>query len=222
MTTKTSTYVPIAAEALGMTVTEGAAPVVDALLNDLSIKGFDAAEVTSTGKVVALATIAGKDANGRDIDTIRPVGDTSGAVKLYTDLSAAITAAKRSNLPAGTGMQLVKYDKAASLGDPIVALKAKHKAAVTEQKTAAAKVSDLAAKQAAAQALGWDKALTDSDEGKEWADYTSRRAALDEWNSTATAAVQSLAASLTAAGIDPITYLPIASSTGTGSGVIGA
>ena len=56
----------------------------------------------------------------------------------------------------------------------------------------------------------------DSDEGKEWADYTSRRAALDEWNSTATAAVQSLAASLTAAGIDPITYLPIASSTGTG------
>ena len=91
---------PIAAEALGMTVTEGAAPVVDALLNDLSIKGFDAAEVTSTGKVVALATIAGKDANGRDIDTIRPVGDTSGAVKLYTDLSAAITAAKRSNLPA--------------------------------------------------------------------------------------------------------------------------
>ena len=66
----------------------------------------------------------------------------------------------------------------------------------------------IAALIAAADALGWDAAAAGTPEKQEWDDLQLRLASVTEWKGKADAMVTDYTASLVAAGIDPVTYLP--------------
>ena len=200
MTVANKAFVALAATALAMAIdAEAVSPITEQLLNDVDVSTFDAAEVTERGKVVVLVTTAG---------VIRPVADSNGNVKLFASADAAVALAKRSNLPPGTPMRFVKIAKGQSAGDPVAALKTKHKAAKTEAGTALAAKSKVTQKVAAATSLGWNSAPTGSPEALEYSDLQMREVTLGEWVTNADQRVVTLTAALVGAGIDPVTYLP--------------
>lgn len=201
MSTKNNALIGAAASALGMTVTAGAKPVCDGLLNDYNVTGFGAAEVDAAGRVLVLVSVL-----VGSVTSVRPVADANGNVRLYVDGNAAIALAKRANLGSGVQVKFVKMDKATSVGDPIVALKSRYKRFKTEGLNSAKQLLALTAKQSAAVALGWDTA-TGTPEFAEFTDIAARGVSLGEWNDFNAAQVTSLAASLTAAGIDPVTVV---------------
>ena len=201
MSTKNSLLVASAALALNFTVAANASPICEGLLNDLSVTEFGAAEVDLSGRVMVLVTV-----NIGGVDESRPVADSLGNVKLFTDANAAMTLAKRSNLTPGLEVTFVKMVKAGTVGDPIAALKAKYKRFKAEAAMALKQVTTVAAKQSAAVALGWDTAAG-TPENAEFVDLQARTASVAEWRAFNDAQVVSLAASLTGAGIDPLTVV---------------
>lgn len=205
MSTKNNALLAAAASALGVVLTVGAKPLVDGMLNDLNITAMGAAEVKSTGAsivIVSVTTGAGAEA----VTTVRPVADSSGNVRLYVDGAAVVALAKRANLAAGVKVQYVKAVAASTIGDPIAALKAKYKRFKAEA-AAAVKASDkVTINKNAAVALGWDTAVG-TPENAEYLDLVDRLASIAEWQTFNDAQVVSLAASLTAAGIDPVTVV---------------
>lgn len=201
MSTKNSALVAVAAAALGVVVAAGASPVCEGLLNDLSVTQFGAAEVDSTGRVLVIVSIL-----DGGVTTVRPVADSMGNVKLFTDANAAMLLSKRANLSPGLQVKFVKAAKAGTVGDPIAALKAKYKRFKGEAALSLKQQTTVAAKQAAAQALGWDVAVG-TPEAAEYQDMVARSASITEWKQYNDAQVTALGASLTAAGIDPLTVV---------------
>lgn len=195
-----NSYVPIAATALGVTVTEGAGPIVEQLLNDFAVSSINAAEVTDKGKCIVLVDTVGG---------MRPVADSSGNVKLFADGAAVVALAKKSNLPGGQGVVIVKKAINKPVGDPITTLKAQHKQASTEAASALAPAQKLAQQIIGAQSLGWDAEPEGSATRGEYEDLIARQASVAEWKDKCDSRVATLAAALTAAGIDPVTYLPL-------------
>lgn len=195
-----NSYVPIAATALGVTVSAGAGPIVEQLLNDIAVSSIKAAEVTDKGKCIVLVETA---------DGVRPVADTSGNVKLFTDGAAVVALAKKSNLPGGQGVTIVKKAINKPVGDPISALKAQHKQASTEAASALVPTQKLAQQIIGAKSLGWDTDPEGSATRGEYEDLIARQASVAEWKAKCDSRVATLAAALTAAGIDPVTYLPL-------------
>lgn len=197
MSTKNNALVSVAAAALGLTVAANASAVCEGLLNDLEVSSFGAAEVDTSGRVLVLVTVGG---------AVRPVADSLGNVRLYVDGNAAIALAKRSNIAAGVEVKFVKMVKAGTVGDPIVALKSKYKKFKAEAVASLKQSQTIAAKIAAAAALGWDTA-TGTPEGNEYVDMVARQVSIAEWKAYNDNKVTTLAASLTAAGIDPATVI---------------
>lgn len=197
MSTKNNAFVAVAALALGLTVTASAGPVCEGLLNDYPVDTFGAAEIDASGRVLVLVTVDGE---------VRPVADAMGNVRLYVDGNAAIALAKRSNIAAGVEIKFVKMAKQAAVGDPILALKSKYKKFKAEALVSLKQGQSIAAKIAAAAALGWDTA-TGTPEGAEYADMVARQVSIGEWKAYNDNKVTTLAASLTAAGIDPATVI---------------
>lgn len=197
MSTKNNAMVSVAAAALGLTVAANASAVCEGLLNDMEVSSFGAAEVDTSGRVLVLVTVGG---------AVRPVADSLGNVRLYVDGNAAIALAKRSNIAAGVEVKFVKMVKAGTVGDPIVALKSKYKKFKAEAVASLKQSQIIAAKIAAAAALGWDTA-TGTPEGNEYVDMVARQVSIAEWKTYNDNKVTALAASLTAAGIDPITVI---------------
>ena len=118
----------LAAAAVAVGVTAGATPISENLLNDMPVKALDAAEVSDgSGKVLVFATVT-----EGGVDVSRAVADVSGNVRLYPDGSAVVALSKKTNLVPGASVNFVRFNKAATVGDPIQSLKAKYKKAVAE------------------------------------------------------------------------------------------
>ena len=200
MSTKVNKF--LAAAALSAGVVAGATPISESLLNDMPVKALHAAEIDDgTGKVIVFATvtIAGDD-------VARAVADAAGNVRLYSDGSAVVALMKKTNLVPGAALQFVKFNKAGNVGDPIQSLKAKYKKAVAESAQAEAKRVERVNMNTAAAAQGWDTALG-TPENEEYNDLVLRLATVQEWSDLLAAQKTTLAAALTAAGIDPLTVV---------------
>lgn len=201
MSTKNNLLVAVAALALGVTVEANASPVCEGLLNDVSVVQFGAAEVDQTGRVLVIVSVL-----DGGVTTVRPVADSVGNVKLFSDANAAMQLSKRSNLVEGLQVKFVKSVKAGTVGDPIAALKAKYKRFKSEAAAALKQSNTVSAKVSAALALEWDEAAG-TPENVEYLDLVARGVSVTEWKSFNDAQVVALAASLTAAGIDPLTVV---------------
>lgn len=197
-------YVHAAVAALGLTLSEPVSPIADALLNDVEVTAIGAVEVTDKGKciVIASVTIGGTQ-------YVRPVADNSGNVKLFADGAAVVALAKRSNLAGGQSVSIVKKTVQGNIGDPIAALKAKHKQAVAESVSASKPLAVLNQQITGGESLGWNNAAQGSQERAEYVDLVKRKATVQEWKDFTEDRVTTLAAALTAAGIDPITHLQL-------------
>ena len=100
MSTKVNKYIAAAAIAAGV-ATVGATPISENLLNDMPVKGLQAAEINDgSGKVLVFATVTEAGA-----DVTRAVADVSGNVRLYSDGSAVVALSKKSNLVPGASVQ---------------------------------------------------------------------------------------------------------------------
>lgn len=202
MSVKNNGFLAAAALAAGVTVAAARPPLVESMLDNLTIKKMDAAEINDgTGRVIAFVTVT-----EGGVDVVRAVADTNGNLRLYADGSAVVALSKRSNLMPGAGVRIVRFTKVGSVGDPIASLKAKYKKAKVEAGASAAKVTDVTAKKSAALSLGWDTAIGTPENG-EYLDILERHGALTEWADATAALKTSLGAALTAAGIDPLTVV---------------
>ena len=150
--------------------------------------------------------IVGTTAAG--VETLRPVCDSRGDVRLFSGVDAASALSKRATLAAGTVVRFVKKTVVGVVGDPVKSLIAKHKSFKVEAFNSATNSTALAAKIAAAAALGWDTAVG-TPEGDEYGDLVARKVSIDEWKLVNDTQLAAMAAALTTAGISPITYLPL-------------
>lgn len=201
MSTKNNSLVAVAALALGVTVAADASPVCEGLLNDVGVVQFGAAEVDQTGRVMVIVSVL-----SGGVTEVRPVADSLGNVKLFSDANAAMQLSKRSNLAVGLQVKFVKAVKAGTVGDPIAALKAKYKRYKSEAAAALKQSAAVAAKVSAALSLEWDEAVG-TPENVEYLDLVARSVSVTEWKAFNDAQVVALAASLTTAGIDPLTVV---------------
>lgn len=203
MSLKNSALVAVAAAALGYAVAADASPVCEGLLNDLNVTTVGIAEVDIHGRVLVIVGITTEG-----VEVLRPVCDAKGDVRLYTGPDAAVALAKRANMPADAEVKFVKMARVSSIGDPVLALKNKHKAFKAEDVNAGKSVAAIATKIAAAVGLGWNTA-SGTPEADEYADLIARQVSIAEWKAYVLARVTALAAALTAAGINPDTYAPL-------------
>lgn len=197
--------VAIAATALGVVVEANALPISEQLLNDIAVSNVQAAEVNDKGRCLVLVTV-NKDGGGTEV---RPVADANGNVKLYVDGAAVVAMAKKSNLPGGQAVTIVKKAVNKPVGDPIAALKSKHKQAAAEAVAAQKPTATLAQQINGATSLGWNTDPVGSMTRMEFDDMERRALTVAEWKAKCDARVAQLAAALVAAGIDPVTYLPL-------------
>ncbi len=201
MSVKNNAMVAAAAMAIGVTVTAGAKPVCEGLLNDFTVTAFGFAEVDALGRVMVIVSV--DTGNGVEV---RPVADQQGNVRLYASADGAVMLAKKCQMAANAVVTFRRFISNGTVGDPIVALKSKFKSAKAEETLVIKQQSGLAAKLTAAEALGWDDAVG-TPENLEYVDLTDRAASLNEWKTKTTAKKTALAASLTAAGVDPLTVV---------------
>ena len=205
MSVKNNGIAAAAASAVGVTL--GAlGPVVESLLNDATVSDAKIVATDKNGRSVMFVSVS---VDGGPVQ-VRPVADSSGNVRIFGNAAAAVTALKRA-APAAEATY-TPFVAPSTVGDPIKALISKHKAAKTEAQKAADALNrpqtGITALIAAADALGWDEAAVGTPERQEWEDLQRRSATVTEWKAKAEALVTQYTASLVAAGIDPVTYLP--------------
>lgn len=198
-------YVQVAATAIGVSVAGDASPIAEQLLDNIEVASIKAAEVTAKGKCIVLVGVP----DGSGGTDYRPVASAAGDVKLFADGKAVIALAKKSNLPGGQSVAIVKMQGSQSVGDPIATLKSQHRQVVREYASTTKPFTDLSQKITGAEALGWDEDPVGSATRAQYNDLIARRATVQEWRTAINARVTTLAAALTSAGIDPNTYLPL-------------
>lgn len=174
------------------------ASIVEGLVNDKTVTAWTVYEVDAmTGRAMMVATIGGVH---------RPVADSAGDVRVYASTQAAVQVAKRNG--GGDLVSVHVSEKQTTVNDPVKALIAKHRSMKAEDTKAGTAKTSVDGKVAAAEALGWDEA-TGTPEADEYADLVARQTAVAEWKTYTAATLTTLTASLTAAGINPATYLPV-------------
>lgn len=185
----------VALAASGQTI---GATIVEGLVNDKTVTDWTIYETdAASGRAMLVVTIGGVD---------RPVADSGGNVRIYGNVQAAVAVSKRNG--GGDNVTVYTAEKATVIGDPVKALIARHKSMKAEDSKAGTAKTAIDGSVTAAAALGWDVAVG-TPEAAEYADLLARQVALGEWKTYTAATVTSLAGSLTTAGIDPATYLPI-------------
>lgn len=174
-----------------------AATIVEGLVNDKTVTDAKVYENDAkTGRCFLLVKI------GADW---RPVADSAGSVRLYANVQAATNVVARNGaVPVAVTLK----EKESSITDPVKMLIARHKSMKAEDTKAEAAETSIDGKVAAAAALGWDVAVG-TPEAAEYADLLARQVAVTEWHVYTVAQLAALAASLTTAGINPATYLPV-------------
>ena len=201
MSLKNNALIPAVALALGLTVDAAAGPVCEGVLNDYPVTAFGFAEVDSTGRSMAVVSV---DVGGGA--KVRVVADALGNAKLFGSADAVIALSKRCLMAANVAITYRRYVATGTVGDPVAALKSKYKSAKTEEATAVKQEANLTQKVAAGVALGWDVSIG-TPENLEYVDLTNRKTSITEWKTLIGDKKTALAASLTAAGVDPLTVV---------------
>ena len=202
MSTRINKTIPFALAALGLALTAGAAPVSEGLLNDYNVRNVRIAQVDDTGRCIMIVDVEG----AAGVTDVRAVASSSGDVKLFADLAAAQALILRAKFAPGAVVTFVRKEKARSLGDPIATLKALYKSFKAEKMVGEKAAVKIAASISAGTALGWHTAVG-TPEAVEFADYMAKQSTVSESVAFCAARVAALAASLVAAGIDPLTVV---------------
>lgn len=174
------------------------APIVEGLVNDKVVTAWAVYETdAASGRAMLVTTIGGVN---------RPVADSGGNVRIFGNTQAAVQVAKRN----GGGDEVTVYlsEKQSNVGDPVKALIARHKSMKAEDTKAGAAKTAIDASVIGAVALGWDTTVGTA-EALEYADLLARQTAVGEWKTYTEETLTTLADSLTSAGINPATYLPV-------------
>ena len=196
MSRKNNALIVALIAAAGTSQTLGAG-IVEGLVNDKTVTAWTVYETDAmTGRAMLVATIGGVN---------RPVTDSAGDVRIYASTQAAVSVAKRNG--GGDSAAVYLAEKSTTVGDPVKALISRHKSMKSEDSKAGTAKTSIDAKVSAAAALGWDTAVG-TPEAEEYADLIARQTAVGEWKPYTAATLVTLTASLTAAGINPTTYLP--------------
>lgn len=206
MSVKNNALIVLASLALGVANASAASPVAEGLLNDYSIKEFGIAQIDDAGRCMVIVTITTFAADGSSADSIRPVCNANGDVRLYSDLAAVQGLVKRSNLLATTVVRFVRKSKTGTVGDPVAGLRSSYKAFKAEALSAGKYVDLIEKRITAGVALGWNTQVG-TPEKAEYTDLQRRLVSVNEWQDYSEAKVTSLAASLVAAGVDPLTVV---------------
>ena len=141
MSKRANLFLTAAVAALGITLTAGAKPVAEQLLNDLTITGMSIAQVDDSGRCVVIVSV--KD--GTNPDVVRAVAASTGDVRVFTDFGACAGIIARSKLEEGAEVTYVrKVKESLTAGDPVARLKALYKSFKSE-KAAALKQKDAVA-----------------------------------------------------------------------------
>lgn len=197
MSVQKSAIAAAAALAASITVAGG---VAEPLLNDISgVTAMKIVEVNERGNAVLFVV---------DATNTRVVCDTSGSVRVFGDASSAMGAVKRSKVGSAVAVTVRKFDPPVNVGSPIKSLIASHKQAVKELATATTQSTELGNLITAAVAQGWDVQVG-TPQRAEHDNLVGRLAIVDAWEGATDTRITSLAAALTAAGINPATYQPI-------------
>lgn len=180
-----------------------ASPVLETLLNDYTVTGLDVVQVDDFGRCIVMASVRVGNAT---VSQLRPVCNVLGDVKLFTDMGAVYPLIKRSKMLDTTSINFVRKEKALTVGDPISTLKAQFKAFKAEKLIVDKSKLAIDSRITAAIGLGWDLSVG-TGEAAEYADYLARRESTNEAIAFCGARITALAASLTAAGVDPLTVV---------------
>lgn len=201
MSLKSNAFISAVALSLDVTVDATAGPVCEGVLNDYPVTAFGFAEVDSKGRSLAVVSVdTGAGAK------VRVVADALGNAKLFGSADAVIALSKRCMMAANVAITYRRFVATGTVGDPVAALKSKYKSAKVEEATAVKQEASLTQKVTAAVALGWDTS-TGTPENLEYVDLIARKASITEWKGLIADKKTALAASLTAAGVDPLTVV---------------
>lgn len=185
----------VALVASGQTI---GSPIAEGLVNDKVVTQWTVYETdAASGRAFLVCTIGGVH---------RPAADAGGNVRVYGNVQSAVAVSKRNG--GGDNVTVYTAEKTTTVGDPVKALIARHKSMKAEDTKATGAKSAIDGSVTAAAALGWDTAVG-TPEAAEYADLLARQTTLGEWKTYTAATVTSLADSLTTAGINPATYLPL-------------
>jgi hypothetical protein len=203
MSTKINALMSAVYLAAGITAPAVAAvPVLETLLNDYKVSGVQVVQVDDAGRCVVLATVQ----VGTEAPAIRPVANSNGDIKLFTDMGAAYPMIKRAKLQAASEVNFFRKPVTPTLGDPVAGLKSQYKSFKSEKAVVDKVKLAIDAKVTAADALGWG-ASSGTPERAEYDDLLQRRGTVNESIAFCAARITALAAALTAAGIDPATVV---------------
>lgn len=139
---------------------------------------------------------------------VKVITDAKGDVRVFGDASSALGAVKRAGVGSGVAVTIRKFDPVVSVGSPLKSLINSHKFAKREAATAAVNLAAINVEKGAAEAQNWNLQVG-TPKRAEYDDIAERSAIVNEWKAATDASVIAFAASLTAAGISPITYLAI-------------
>lgn len=202
MSVRINKLLPFAVAALGVSITPESAPVLEGLLNDYTVSAVHIAQVDDAGRCIMIVDCMGPDG----VSKVRTVASSNGDIKLFADLAGAQATILRAKFAPNTAVTFKRKEKSRSLGDPVMTLKTLYKAFKAEKMVGEKARAVTAAKITAATALGWNTAVGTL-EAAEFADYMEKQASVGESIQFATARITALAASLTAAGVDPATVV---------------
>ena len=179
-----------------------ASPLLETLLNDYKVSGIQAVQVDDAGRCIVLAQVQ----VGTETPVYRPVATSNGDIKLFGDMGATYPMIKRAKLQTAADVSFFRKVQTQTLGDPIATLKTQYKAFKAEKLVVDKVKLAIDAKVTAAIGLGWDESVG-TPERAEYDDFLTRRASTNEAIAFCAARITALAASLTAAGIDPATVV---------------
>lgn len=205
MSVKNNSLLLAALAALGLTLTSGREAIAETLLDNIEVSAIKFAQVTESGGVVGIVSVA--TGSGGAVE-IRAIANAQGDVKLFSNLSAVASLVKRCKLAEDTMMDYLRMADTGTATNPLARLKSQHKSAKADLASSTAKVVELDALISAAVSAGDDLA-TGTPNYYQWQDYGKRKTTVNEVKTWATAKVSELADALTAAGISPVTYLPL-------------
>ena len=203
MSTKNNALLLAVYAAIGVAAPSVAAvPVLETLLNDYTVTAVHAVQVNDNGGVIVMADVS----VGGAPSVLRPVCNSLGDIRTFADMGMVYPLLKKAKLQAGAEIQFYRKEKMIVLGDPLASLKTLFKAFKAEKLAVDKAKMVIDAKIVAATGLGWNTAMG-TPERAEYDDYIQRRASTDEAIAFCAARITALAASLVAAGVDPLTVV---------------
>jgi hypothetical protein len=203
MSTAANKYISLVALALGVPAASFGKPMVESLTNDFAALSVGVVEIDDKGRVIVTVAVD-VETEGVTTTVFRPVATGSGDVRIFATLQAAQGLLQRIKLVAGSVIAIHRKDKASVIGDPIARLKQLFRGYRAEKMAGEKNALIVASKIQAATALGWNLSVG-TPEAAEYADYVQRAESVAEAVAFCAARVAALGASLTAAGVDPLT-----------------